>query len=159
MNKLILSASIAALSGSSAMAQEAIDPIEPAPAPAVTVPTVVPAAPATAMGKIIIYRQGAIMGMGLGCPIRYKGVEIVELGRNKYAEWEVPAGSYILANKTSSVDVNVNPGQTKYVRCVIKTGMFLGRADLQIVDAETYGKNSADYERKEVAAPALAAAE
>jgi len=99
------------------------------------------------------------MGMGLACPIRFRGKEIVELGRNKYAEWPVPAGSYILTNKTSSVDVNVNAGQTKYVRCVIKTGMLTGRADLQIVDAETYGQHSADYERKEIAAPDLASAQ
>ncbi|WP_293920643.1 hypothetical protein [Sphingobium sp. UBA5915] len=118
-----------------------------------------PAATPQAMGKIIMYRQGALMGMGLGCPFRYKGKEIVELGRNKYAEWPVPAGSYILTNKTSSVDVNVNPGQTKYVRCVIKTGMLTGRADLQIVDAETYNEHSADYERKEIAAPDMVSAQ
>jgi len=98
------------------------------------------------------------MGLALGCPIRYKGQEIVELGRNKYAEWEVPSGSYILTNKTSSVDVNVFPGQTKYVRCVIKPGFMSGRADLQIVDEETYREHSAEYERKDIAAPTLAAA-
>lgn len=111
------------------------------------------------MGKIIVYRQGAMMGMGLGCPIRYRGKEIVELGRNKFAEWPVPAGNYVLTNKTSSVDINVNPGQIKYVRCVIKTGMLTGRADLQIVDAETFSQHSADYERKEVAAPDLSVSE
>ena len=104
-------------------------------------------------GKIVMYRQGAMMGLALGCPIRYKGKELVELGRNKFAEWEVPPGSYILTNKTSSVDVNVFPGQTKYVRCVIKTGFMTGRADLQIVDAETFGEHSAEYERKDVVAP------
>lgn len=154
MNIFIAATSALALTTSVAVAQDA--------APAVTTSTQIapvttsPAGPA--MGKIIMYRQGAIMGMGLGCPIRYKGVELVELGRNKYAEWPVPAGSYILANKTSSVDVNVMPGQTKYVRCVIKPGMLTGRADLQIVDAETYGEHSADYERKEIAAPVVASA-
>lgn len=117
--------------------------------------------PASAMvtqptgGKIVMYRQGAIMGMGVGCPIRYKGKEIVELGRNKYTEWKVPAGSYILTNKTSSVDVNVFPGQTKYVRCIIKTGFMTGRADLQIVDEETFQQHSSEYERKDVSAPEL----
>ena len=105
-------------------------------------------------GKIVIYRQGALLGAALGCPIRYKGKEIVELGRNKFAEWEVSAGSYILTNKTSSVDVNVFPGQTKYVRCVIKTGFLTGRADLQIVDEETFLEQSHEYEQKEISAPA-----
>ena len=105
-------------------------------------------------GKIVMYRQGSIMGAALGCPIRYRGEELVELGRNKFAEWEVPPGSYILSNKTSSIEVNVFPGQTKFVRCVIKSGMLSGRADLQIVDEETFQKNSDDFERKDVAIPA-----
>lgn len=104
-------------------------------------------------GTIIMYRQGSIMGAALGCPIRHKGEEIVELGRNKFAEWQVPPGSYILTNKTSSIEVNVSPGQTKYVRCVIKSGMFTGRADLQIVDEDTFRENSDDFERKEVDSP------
>ena len=71
-------------------------------------------------GTIVMYRQGSIMGAALGCPIHYKGKELVELGRNKFAEWQVPPGSYIINNETSSIEVNVFSGQTKYVRCVIK---------------------------------------
>lgn len=116
-----------------------------------------PTAPLAAdSGKVIMYRQGAMMGLALGCPIRYKGQEIVELGRNKFAEWDVSPGSYILSNKTSSVEVNVFPGQTKYVRCQIKTGFMTGRADLQIVDEETFREHGAEYERKEVLIPAAA---
>lgn len=105
-------------------------------------------------GTIVMYRQGSIMGAALGCPIRYKGEELVELGRNKFAEWEVPPGSYILSNKTSSIEVNVFSGQTKFIRCVIKAGMLSGRADLQIVDEETFRENSDDFERKEIDIPA-----
>ncbi len=103
--------------------------------------------------KIVMYRGGSMMGMALGCPIRFHEREIVELGRGKFAEWEVPPGSYILTNKTSSVEVNVAAGQTKYVRCMIKTGFMTGRADLQIVDAESFAKNAAEFEKKEIAAP------
>lgn len=103
-------------------------------------------------GKIVLYRQHSMMGLALGCPIRYKGSEIVELGRGKYAEWEVPAGRYILTNKTSSVEVAVDPGETRYVRCTIKPGFMTGRADLQVVDQESFAEHSADYEKKEIAA-------
>ncbi|WIA57831.1 DUF2846 domain-containing protein [Sphingobium sp. WTD-1] len=103
--------------------------------------------------KIVMYRGGSMMGMALGCPIRFHEREIVELGRGKFAEWEVSPGSYILTNKTSSVEVNVAAGQTKYVRCMIKTGFMTGRADLQIVDAESFAKNAAEFEKKEIAAP------
>ncbi|WBO22318.1 hypothetical protein [Sphingomonas abietis] len=59
----------------------------------------------TGSAKIIMYRGSALMGYALGCPIRFKGAEVVELGRGKFAEWAVPAGHYILTNKTASVDI------------------------------------------------------
>lgn len=106
-------------------------------------------------GKIVMYRSGTVSGLANACPIRFKGREIVELGRGKYAEWPVPAGSYILTNHTSSVEVNVAPGQTRYVRCAMKMGIFTFRADLQIVDEESFQEHSAEFERKEVSAPYL----
>jgi len=124
------------------VAPEPVAPIAPAPA-----------AP-PAMGVIVMYRPGAIMGMGLGCPIRYHGTEVVELGRNKYAEWHVPPGRYILTNKTASVEINVAPGESRYVRCQIKTGFLTGRADLQIVDRESFAEHASEFERKEVS-PAI----
>ncbi|GLI99122.1 hypothetical protein [Sphingobium sp. BS19] len=132
-----------------ALAAQDVVPTDPVPAPAPTV------APAAQGGKIVMYRGGGVMGLALACPIRFKGQEIIELGRGKYGEWAVPAGSYILSNKTASVEINVAPGQTKYVRCQIKPGFMTGRADLQIVDQESFAEHQADYERKEVMAPAL----
>ncbi len=108
---------------------------------------------APANGKIIIYRPSSIMGMGIACPVRFKGHELVELGRGKFAEWEVPAGRYILNNKTSSVEVTVDAGGSSYVRCTIKPGFMTGRADLQIVDQESFAEHQADFERKEIAVP------
>jgi hypothetical protein len=97
------------------------------------------------------------MGAGLACPIRYKGEEVVELARGKFAEWSVPPGRYVLTNHTSSVEVAVDPGETRYVRCMIKTGMLIGRADLQIVDEESFNEHSGEYERKQIEAAAPAA--
>ena len=104
-------------------------------------------------GSIIMYRGSGVMGAALACPIRYKGREIVELGRGKFAQWAVPAGRYILVNGTASVEVSVMPGETRYVRCQIKTGFLTGRADLQIVDEESFNAHRADYEKKEVTSP------
>lgn len=101
-------------------------------------------------GKIVMYRPGSIVGSAVACPIRHEGKEIVELGRNKFAEWTVPAGRYILTNKTASVEVTVAPGETRYVRCQIKAGFMSGRADLQIVDAASFDEKAAEFERKEV---------
>lgn len=103
------------------------------------------------LGKIVMYRGGSMIGMGIACPIRYQGKEVVELARGKYAEWPVAAGHYVLTNKTASVDVIVGPGETRYVRCMIKPGFFVGRSDLQIVDAQSFAEHSAEYEKKEIA--------
>ena len=103
-------------------------------------------------GKIVMFRPSAIVGFGVACPIRYKGRELVELGRGKFAQWDVPVGRYILNNKTSSIEVSVDPGETRYVRCQMKSGIMTGRADLQIVDQETFEQHKGDYEEKTVAA-------
>ena len=109
--------------------------------------------PAQPSGKIVMYRPAAIVGAAVACPIRYKGQELVELGRGKYAEWQVPAGRYILNNKTSSIEVHVAPSETRYVRCTIKAGFMTGRADLQIVDEESFGNASERYSQKMVNDP------
>jgi len=118
------------------------------PEPAAPAEAAVAAAPT---GKIVMYRPSSIMGYAVACPIRFKGQELVELGRGKFAEWSVPQGHYILTNKTGSVDVTVDPGGTSYVRCTIKPGFMTGRADLQIVDQESFAEHQKDYEKKEVA--------
>jgi hypothetical protein len=127
--------------------------VSPTDAPPVSVSPSTTAAPVPASGAIVMYRGSGVMGAALACPIRYKGREIVELGRGKYAQWAVPAGRYILVNGTASVEVSVMPGETRYVRCQIKTGFLTGRADLQIVDEESFNAHRADYERKEVTSP------
>lgn len=102
-------------------------------------------------GKVVMYRGSSVIGAGIACPIRYKGQEVVELARGKYAEWEVPAGKYILNNKTSSVEVTVEAGKPSFVRCMIKPGFFAGRADLQVVDEESFTEHSSSFEKKQVA--------
>lgn len=98
-------------------------------------------------GKIIMYRRGSVVGAALGCPIRYKGEEITELARGKFSEWNVAPGRYILENKTSSVEVYVEPGETRFIRCQIKPGFATGRADLQIVDGSEFEKLADQLQR------------
>jgi hypothetical protein len=174
MRNTLLALGLVALPGSSALAQTAPDatpapvqaptptaiPDQPttpasdvAPARAATpVPTVASAASDNAgRGKIVMYRGSSIVGMGIACPIRYQGREIVELARGKYAEWAVAAGHYVLTNKTSSVDLAVSSGETRYVRCMIKPGFLVGRADLQVVDEQSFAEHSKELEKKDVA--------
>ena len=150
---------VAACASSIALAQTA--PATPPAAEATPAPAETPAPAATSapaasdatvesQGKIVMYRPSSIMGMGIACPIRYEGKEIVELARGKFAEWPVGPGHYVLTNKTSSVEVSVNPGETRYVRCIIKPGFMTGRADLQIADEASFNEHSKDFEKKPI---------
>lgn len=109
------------------------------------------ATPSSEPGMIVIYRGGSIIGAAGGCPVRHEGREIVELGRGKFAEWRVAPGRYILTNNRSGIEVNVAPGETRYVRCQIKSGFMSGGAHLQIVDRKNFEEAKDSLERKDVA--------
>lgn len=108
------------------------------------------ATPVLTPGKIVMYRASSVMGFAIACPIRFKGKELVELGRGKFAEWSVPPGRYMLTNKTSSVEVSVNAGETRYVRCSLKQGIINSRADLQLADQEAFAEHENEYTRTEI---------
>ncbi|TKD50224.1 DUF2846 domain-containing protein [Sphingomonas baiyangensis] len=95
---------------------------------------------------IVVYRSKSLWGLAIGCPVRHEGRELVELGRGKYATIAVEPGDYVLTNRTSSVEVRVQPGKTRYVRCQVKTGFLGGRADLQLVDEASFLEQGADGE-------------
>lgn len=97
-------------------------------------------------GTIVFYRRASLAGLANACPVRHKGEEVVELGRGKVFKWQVKPGRYILENKTSSVEVSVDPGETRYVRCQMKTGILTYRADLQIVDGTEYDELKDEFE-------------
>lgn len=99
-------------------------------------------------GSIVFYRGSSIMGAAIACPIRHAGNDLVELGRGKFYKWQVAPGRYILTNKTSSVEVTVEAGETRYVRCMIKTGFLSGRADLQVVDNASFADARQDLVEK-----------
>lgn len=104
---------------------------------------------AEAGGKIVVYRQGSMFGAAVACPIRIEGVEVAELGRGKYVELEVAAGRHILTNKNSSVEVTVEDGETRYVRCKIRAGILAGGAELQIVGPADFNEIARKLERKD----------
>jgi hypothetical protein len=123
---------------------------------AVVLATAAAAQPATdraasQVGRIVLYREPTIAGLASACPIRYKGRQIVELGRGKYAEWVVPSGRYLLTNKTSTVEVSVAPGETRYVRCKMKVSVLTHGAHLQLVDEESFAARKAELTEKKVA--------
>lgn len=103
------------------------------------------------MGKLVFFRSATIAGGALACPVRYKGEEIVELGRGKVAELEAPAGDYVFANRSSGVELTLAPGETKYIRC--RQNSF--SAELQVVGEGMYGVYAKDLKPKAMKVNAL----
>jgi hypothetical protein len=90
-----------------------------------------------ASGTIVMYRKGGF-GIPVGCPIRHNGNQITDLGRGESYIWRVKPGRYMLGNKTASIEVSVDAGETRYVRCRLKSGDWVDHADLQVVDGAEY---------------------
>lgn len=103
-----------------------------------------------APGKIVVYRRGSVAGAAVACPVRMGGHELVELGRSRFAEIEVQPGRHIIENKNASVEVSVLAGETRYVRCQIKSGLLSGRADFQIVDGTEFEEVKTDLRLAEL---------
>jgi len=102
--------------------------------------------PSEDAGHIIVYRRGSVWGAAIGCPIRFEGEDVTELGRGRFAELDVEPGRYILENRHTSVEVLVEPGETRYVRCQIKRGFLSGRAELQVVSGAEFDDRRSDFE-------------
>lgn len=103
-------------------------------------------------GKIILFRGGTLYAAAAACPIHYNGQEIVELGRNKYAEWSVTPGNYIIYNKFNNLTVSVSAGETKYIRCHIKSTAFSNKSQFRVVSQAVFDARSDELEPKKILA-------
>ena len=105
--------------------------------------------------KIIFYRTGTLLGAAISCPIRYRGMQLVELGRSRSAVFAVNPGNYIFSNDTSGIEVRVADGETAYIRCIINSGAFVGQSSLIQVSAEEFGRKSSGLKPKDVPVDAI----
>lgn len=102
------------------------------------------------LGAVIFYRPPTFLGVAIACPVRHEGKLVVELGRGKFASVAVPPGQYLFSNKSSSVEVDVKPGETVYVRCRIT---LASESQLSIVPEQDFEKRRAKYEEKVATLP------
>ena len=100
-----------------------------------------------------MFRPSAITGAGFACPIRFRGHELVELGRGKWAEWPVKPGRYLLANKDHSVEINVASGEKRYVKCSMQVKTWTFSAHLELTDDYHWKEHSSEYTKKQISNP------
>lgn len=138
-----------------AMAQEAAAAVEaPAPAvaaaPATAEPPIVTksgtiGAPPAGKAQVVFWRPGSIMGMALGCTVREgegaAEVEVARLGAGKYWVHTAEPGKhvyYTTGEATDRLNMELEEGETYFVRCAIGMGIMSGRAQVSPSDRATF---------------------
>ncbi|MES2291559.1 MAG: hypothetical protein V4530_17670 [Pseudomonadota bacterium] len=98
---------------------------------------------------VVFYRPGSLMGMAMGCTIREgkdeAKFEIARLGSGKYWAHSAEPGKHDYrteGERSDLVSLNVEPGQTYFVKCVIGVGIAAGSARIEASDAADFAKKS-----------------
>lgn len=93
-------------------------------------------APPPGKGQVVFYRTGGISGAALGCAVFDVGKEdkLSSLGAGKYFVLVSDPGPRSFTVKSletkDALTLEIEEGETQYVRCKIKTGFMSGRADI-----------------------------
>ena len=113
-------------------------------APLVTKAGPIPAAEA-GKGQIIFYRPGSLMGAALGCTVHEGTAEIARLGSGKYWVHNAEPGKHAYNTEAENKDVlnlEIEPGETYYVKCKIGMGVVAGRPNLSPSDRAEFAKKA-----------------
>ncbi len=100
--------------------------------------------PEAGKGQIVFFRSGG-MGFAMGCGVNENDVRVSALGAGKYFVIQATPGTHSYTAKSESKDVltlEVDPGETYYVRCTIKMGIMVGRPNLSPSTKEEFDKAS-----------------
>lgn len=92
--------------------------------------------PPEGMGQIIFYRTGGLSGAALGCAVFDSGEEekLSSLGAGRYFVLHSEPGARDFSVKSletkDAITLEVEEGETQFVRCKIKAGFLSGRANI-----------------------------
>ena len=97
-------------------------------------------APPEGKGQIVFYRTGG-SGLILGCAVNENGEKVSSLGAGKYFLLVAEPGPHTFTAESEAKDtlnLEVEPDETQYVRCKIKMGIMVGRPNLSPSDKNTF---------------------
>lgn len=102
------------------------------------------AAPAPGKGLVVFFRPGSMMGAALGCTVHEGEAELARLGSGKFYAVAAEPGKHLYftqAETTDRLNLEVESGETYFVRCKLGMGIVAGRPNLSPSDrAEFAGK-------------------
>ena len=133
--RLMLIGALAAIAipAQAATAAAALDAPEAAPA----VPP-----PAPGMGQVVFYRSGR-MGMLVSCRVHENGAVVNRLPPGKYFIHQTTPGAHEYSVRSEATDrlrLEVEEGETQYVRCAIGMGIGMGRPNLSPQSREDFDR-------------------
>lgn len=105
-------------------------------------PVTIPAPPA-GQGQVVFFRPGAFVGSAIRCTVREDGKMIGRAGNGRYFVIAAAPGKHTFTTKTEATDtlnVEVEPDETTYVKCKIGMGLVAGRPNLSPATAEDFAK-------------------
>jgi Protein of unknown function (DUF2846) len=115
---------------------------------------VVLAAPPAGQGQVVFFRPGSMMGMALGCHVREDGKLVGNLANGKYYVQSFAPGKHVFtasSEATDTLNMEVESGETYYVKCGIGMGVVAGRPNLSPVEKAVFDEKSAKLKLKAAA--------
>ena len=103
---------------------------------------VIPPPPA-GMGQVVVFRPSKFVGSAIRCTVREEGKMVGRAGNGKYFVIQAAPGPHRFTTKTEATDtlnIEVEPDETTYVKCSIGMGVMAGRPNLSPATAEDFGK-------------------
>ena len=102
------------------------------------------AAPAD-KAQIVFWRPGTLIGGALGCTVREGETEVARLGAGKYWVHVTEPGKHTYSSrgeKTDMLNMELEPGETYFVRCSIGGGIMVGGAQIAPVERAEFEKRA-----------------
>lgn len=95
--------------------------------------------PVTDKGLVYFYLEGGILETTASYSIEQDNVVVGDLPERAYLYVFAEPGSRTFSSNSepeSKVTVNITAGETYYIECVIKKGLFVGHPRLKLADVE-----------------------
>lgn len=111
-------------------------------------------APPEGQGQIVFFRPGSMMGMALGCHVREDGRLVGNLANGKYYIQSFAPGKHTFttaSEATDTLNMEVESGETYYVKCGIGMGVVAGRPNIAPVEKAVFDEKSAKLKLKTAA--------
>lgn len=97
-------------------------------------------APPAGMGQVVFYRSSR-MGMLISCRVHENGAVVNRLPPGKYFVHQTTPGAHEYSVRSESTDrlrIEVEEGETQFVRCAIGMGIGVGRPNLSPQSLEDF---------------------